>query len=72
MVVECQCPEICLEKNDLKNRRLKKVEGYQAAKRASNLAVRLAKKEAEKDVFKIFNPRSVEVYQMAKKMRRGR
>ena len=43
---------------------------YQAAKRASNLAVHIAKTDAEKIVFKQINPRSVEIYRLAKQMRR--
>ena len=43
---------------------------YQAAKRASNLAVHITKTDAEKIAFKQINPRSVEIYQMTKQMRR--
>ena len=43
---------------------------YQAAKRASNLAVHIAKTDAEKIAFKKINPRSVEIYRLAKQMRR--
>ena len=43
---------------------------YQAAKRASNLAVHKAKTDAERISFKKINPRSVEIYQLAKQMRR--
>ena len=42
----------------------------QAAKRASNLAVHIAKTDAEKIAFKKINPRSVEIYRLAKQMRR--
>ena len=42
----------------------------QAAKRASNLAVHIAKSDAEKIAFKQINPRSVEIYRPAKQMRR--
>ena len=42
----------------------------QAAKRASNLAVHIAKSDAEKIAFKQINSRSVEIYQLAKQMRR--
>ena len=45
-------------------------DAYQAAKRASNLAVHIAKTDAEKIAFKQINPRSVEIYQLAKQMRR--
>ena len=41
-------------------------DAYQAAKRASNLA----KTDAEKIAFKQINPRSVEIYRLAKQMRR--
>ena len=44
-------------------------DAYQAAKRASNLAVHIAKTDAEKIVFKQINPRSVEIYRLAKQMR---
>ena len=40
-------------------------------RRASNLAVYLARNEAEKNVFKTINPRSVEIYQMARQMKRA-
>ena len=43
---------------------------YQAAKRASNLAVHIAKTDAEKIAFKKINPKSVEIYRLAKQMRR--
>ena len=43
---------------------------YQAAKRASNLAVHIAKSDAEKIAFKQINPKSVEIYRLAKQMRR--
>ena len=43
---------------------------YQAAKRASKLAVHIAKTDAEKIAFKKINPRSVEIYRLAKQMRR--
>ena len=42
---------------------------YQAAKRASNLAVHIAKTDAEKIAFKKINSRSVEIYRLAKQMR---
>ena len=45
-------------------------DAYQAAKRASNLAVHIAKTDAEKIAFKQINPSSVEIYQLAKQMRR--
>ena len=45
-------------------------DAYQAVKRASNLAVHLAKTDAEKIAFKKINPRSVEIYRLAKQMRR--
>ena len=41
----------------------------QAAKRASNLAVHITKTDAEKIAFKQINPRSVEIYRLAKQMR---
>ena len=43
---------------------------YQAAKRALNLAVHIAKTDAEKIAFKKINSRSVEIYRLAKQMRR--
>ena len=43
-------------------------DAYQAAKRASNLAVHIAKTDAEKIAFKKINPRSVEIYRLAKQM----
>ena len=45
-------------------------DAYQAAKRASNLAVHIAKTDAEKLAFKQINLRSVEIYRLAKQMRR--
>ena len=45
-------------------------DAYQAAKRASNFAVHIAKTDAEKIAFKQINPRSVEIYRLAKQMRR--
>ena len=45
-------------------------DAYQAAKRAFNLAVHIAKTDAEKIAFKQINPRSVEIYRLAKQMRR--
>ena len=45
-------------------------DAYQAAKRASNLAVHIAKTDVEKIAFKQINPRSVEIYRLAKQMRR--
>ena len=45
-------------------------DAYQATKRASNLAVYIAKTDAEKIAFKEINPRSVEIYRLAKQMRR--
>ena len=45
-------------------------DAYQAAKRASNLAVHITKTDAEKIAFKKINPRSVEIYRLAKQMRR--
>ena len=44
-------------------------DAYQATKRASNLAVHIAKTDAEKIALKIINPRSVEIYRLAKQMR---
>ena len=46
------------------------IDAYQAAKRASNLAIHIAKTDAEKIAFKKINPRSVEIYRLAKQMRR--
>ena len=43
---------------------------YQTVKRASNLTVRIAKTDAEKIAFKKINLRSVEIYRLAKQMRR--
>ena len=45
-------------------------DAHQAAKRASNLAVHIAKTHAEKIAFKKTNARSVEIYRLAKQMRR--
>ena len=45
-------------------------DAYQAAKRASNLAVHLAKTDAEKIAFKQINTRSVEIDRLANQMRR--
>ena len=45
-------------------------EAYQAAKSASNRVVHIAKTDAEKIAFKKIIPRSVEVYRLAKQMRR--
>ena len=45
-------------------------DSYQSAKRASNLAVHLARNKAEKNVFKKVNPRPVKVYRKAKQRRR--
>ena len=45
-------------------------DAYQAAERASNLAVHIAKSDAEKIAFKQINPRSVEIYRLAKQIRR--
>ena len=45
-------------------------DAYQAAKRAFNLAVHITKTDAEKIAFKKINPRSVEIYRLAKQMRR--
>ena len=44
-------------------------DAYQTAKRASNLAVHITKKDAEKIAFKQINPRYVEIYRLAKQMR---
>ena len=43
---------------------------YQTAKRTSNLAVHIAKTDAEKIAFKQINPRSVEIFRLAKQLRR--
>ena len=45
-------------------------DAYQAAKRASNLVVHIAKIDVEMIAFKKINPRSVEIYRLAKQMRR--
>ena len=45
-------------------------DAYQAAKRASNLAVHIAKTDAENIAFKQINPRFVEIYRLAKQMQR--
>ena len=45
-------------------------DAYQTAKRASNFAVHIAKTDAEKIAFKQINPRSVEIYRLAKQIRR--
>ena len=45
-------------------------DAYQAAKRTSNLAVHIAKTDVEKIALKQINSRSVEIYRLAKQMRR--
>ena len=45
-------------------------DAYQVAKRASNLTVHIAKTDAENIAFKKINTRSVEIYRLAKQVRR--